>query len=153
MDTDVVGIGQEVAGDDGVGLAVLEELGRRSLPRGTQLLRLAAPTELVALLERGRRVVLVDAVLAAPAGLVLELEPEALSQRAPQPTSSHGFSVAQAIELARALAPDGASPCVRIVAITIAPPGRYRVGLSPEVADAVPEAAARVLALLEVDRA
>ena len=78
----------------------------------------------------------------------MELAPEDLSQSAPQPASSHGISAAQAIELAGALSPNGAPPRIRVVAVTIGRPDRYRTGLSPEVAAAVPEAADRVLSLL-----
>ncbi|HEY8209465.1 MAG TPA: hydrogenase maturation protease [Myxococcaceae bacterium] len=146
----VVGIGQEVAGDDGVGLAVLDELQRRDVPAGTRIIRLADPVDLVPLLESsaGERVVLVDAVLGSPAGAIVELSPEELSNQAPQPASSHGLGVARAIALARALSPDGAASRVRVVAVAIQAPGRYRAGLSPEVAAAVPRAADRVLRLL-----
>jgi hydrogenase maturation protease len=149
MGARVVGIGQSAAGDDGVGLLVLAELGRRSLPDGTALVPLADPTDLVSLLASRGQIVLVDAVLAAPAGVVLELEPSALAERAAQPASSHGIGVAQAIALARTLSPDGGARDLRVVAVTISRPFRYRVGLSPEVAAAVPKAADRVLALLK----
>lgn len=150
--THVVGMGQRVAGDDGVGLAVLDELRRRPLPAGTVLLHLEAPLGLVELLERQERVVLVDAVLGSPPGVVVEPSLEELSDRAAQPASSHGMGATQAIRLARALSP-GATPRVHVVAVTITRPDRYGVGLSPEVAAAVPEAAERVLSLLEVDHA
>ena len=150
MSARVVGIGQEVAGDDGVGLADLDELQRRPVPAGTRLVRLADPMDLVSLLESSgeTRVVLVDAVLGSPAGAVLELSPAELSSQAPQPASSHGLGAARAIALARALSPDGAASRVRVVAVTIHAPGRYRAGLSPEVAAAVPQAADRILRLL-----
>jgi hydrogenase maturation protease len=152
MGTLVVGVGQEVAGDDGVGLAVLDELRRRRVPAGTQLVHLKESMDLIDLLDRQEHVVLVDAVLALPPGVVVELSPEELSDRAAQPASSHGMGAAQAILLARTLSP-GATPRVRVVAVTISRPDRYGVGLSPEVAAAVPEAADRVLSLLEVDHA
>lgn len=147
MRTRVVGIGQKVAGDDGVGIAVLDELSRRRVPEGTELLRLVDPMALVSLLETEDRVVLVDAVLASPPGVVMDLSPEEISSQASQPASSHGMGAARAIELARALSPD-TTPDLRVVAITIGRPDRYRVGLSPEVAAAVPKAADHVLQLL-----
>lgn len=150
MGARVVGVGQRAAGDDGVGLAVLEELARRSLPAGTALVPLADPMDLVSLLESEEPVVLVDSVLASPSGVVVELGPHELSDRAAQPASSHGMGVAQAIELARTLSPRGGATNVRVVAVTIARPDRYRVGLSPEVAAAVPKAADHVLQLLEI---
>jgi hydrogenase maturation protease len=145
--TRVVGLGQKVAGDDGVGIAVLDELRRRRVPEGTELLHLTDPMDLVALLEQDKRVLLVDAVLASPPGVVVELGPEELSSKASQPASSHGLGAAQAIELARALSP-GAGASLRVVAVTIGRPDRYGVGLTPEVAAAVRKAADHVLELL-----
>ena len=78
-------------------------LGSASIKRRSHLppdgcpKRVSDATDLISLLEGGARVVLVDAVLASPAGVVMELAPEDLSQRAPQPASSHGISAAQAI--------------------------------------------------------
>jgi len=146
--TCVVGIGQKFAGDDGVGLAVLDELERRPVPEGTRLVRLADPMDLVSLFGSEERVVLVDAVLASPAGVVVELSLGELSRGAAHLASSHGLGAAQAIELARSLSPKGATPSIRVVAVTITRPKHYRVGLSPELVAAVLEAADRVVELL-----
>jgi len=145
MITRIVGIGQPVAGDDGVGIAVLDELRRRRVPPGAELVPLVDPTELVALLEGPARIIVIDAVRATPAGAVIELDPEELAVTAAHP---HGLGVAQAIALARVLSPNVAPPRVRIVGVTIGPPERGRCGLSPGVAAAVPVAAARVLVVL-----
>lgn len=146
--TYVVGLGQTVAGDDDVGLAVIRELQSHRLPDACELRPLAHPMELVALLEGGNRVVLVDALLALPAGRVLEVALEELSQRALQPASSHGMGAVQAIQLAQALMPAMPSLPLRVVGITIEPISRYRIGLSEAVATAVPVAAETVLSLL-----
>lgn len=139
----VAGIGLEVGGDDGVGLAVLGELRRSSVPPGTELVRLAAPMDLVGVLDDFAHVVLVDAVLAAPAGQVVELRPEELTADREPRASSHGLGVAHALALAASLLPDALSR-LRIVAVTIARPARYGVQLTPAVLAAVPVAAARV---------
>jgi hydrogenase maturation protease len=144
----VIGIGQEAAGDDHAGLAVLEHLRARGVPEGVELLRAAEPSALVPLLETPAPVVLVDAVLASPAGEVLVLEPEALEQRGFSSVSTHGLGVAQAVALARLLSPAAVSPSIHIVAVSISRPERFRQGLSPEVATAVPLAAERVLQAL-----
>lgn len=148
MGVRVAAMGQLVAGDDGVGLAVLEELGRRPVPDGTALVPLADAVELISLLETADPVILVDAVLGAPSGLVIDRPPQVFSRRAAQPSSSHGMGAARAIELARTLSPRGAAASLRVVAVTISRPERYRPGLSPEVAAAVPQAADHVLRLL-----
>jgi hydrogenase maturation protease len=145
----VVGLGHVAAGDEGgVGPAVLKGLRQRGVPEGVELVRLSDPLGLVPLLEGGGRVVLVDAMLAPPAGAVLEIELEELSPEAPLPASSHAAGAMQAFELARALSPLGAAPDLRVVAITIDLSDRCRARLSPAVDAAVPRAVERVLALL-----
>ncbi|MGZ3460692.1 MAG: hydrogenase maturation protease, partial [Archangium sp.] len=141
----VIGLGQAAAGDDEVGLAVIEHLRARGVPEGLELLQAAEPSALLPLLETEGPVVLVDAVLAAPAGEVLVLAPDELEQRGLSTMSTHGLGVAQAVALARLLSPSGVSPSIRIVGVSISRPERFRRGLSPEVAAAVPRAAEQVL--------
>jgi hydrogenase maturation protease len=150
MATSVVGVGQRAAGDDGVGLAVLDEIERRVRPGSVELVRLADPVDLLDVLASRERVVLVDAILGSPAGTVVDLDPAEISRSAVQPGSSHGLGVGRAVELARALIPSGAGASLRVVAITIERPSRYVVALSPPVAAAVPRAADRILHLVGV---
>jgi hydrogenase maturation protease len=144
----VIALGQAAAGDDGVALVILERLREHGVPEGVELLRAAEDLALVPLLETPAAVVIVDAVLQAPSGQVLELTPEELARRAPRALSSHGFGACQAIELARVLKPECGVPAIRIVAITISPPQRFSQRLSATVAAAVPVAVERVLALV-----
>lgn len=141
----VIGLGQAAAGDDRVGLAVIEHLRSLRAPERLELLLAPEPSALLPLLETRAPVVLVDAVLAAPAGEVLVLEPDELEQRGFSTLSTHGLGVAQAVALARLLSPAAVSPSIRIVGVSISRPERFRQGLSPEVAAAVPHAAEQVL--------
>jgi hydrogenase maturation protease len=144
----VVGVGQRAAGDDGVGFAVVEHLEKAGVRAGVELTTVAEPSALVPLLESIELVVIVDAVLAAGRpGQVLVLAPDDLAGAGARPLSSHGMSVPQAIELARTLAPGTVARRIDLVAVTIAEPLR-RIGLSDEVARAVPRAAGEVLRLL-----
>jgi hydrogenase maturation protease len=144
----IIAMGQGAAGDDGVGLAILEWLRACGVPDGVELVRAAEDAALVELLETRAAVVLVDAVLGTPVGEVLELAPEELAAAPLLPVSTHGMGIVQAIELARVLAPTAVSPSIRVVAVTIARPERYEQRLSPDVAAAVARAGARVLALV-----
>ena len=142
----IIGLGQALAGDDGVGLAVLHALRAQPLPSDVELLTIADPSALVDLFASDTAILLLDAVLGEPAGEIAELTPEALSARPPLSVSSHGLGIPQAIGLARALAEGGPMATIRIIAVTIARPERYARGLSPAVAAAVPRAMQRVLA-------
>jgi hydrogenase maturation protease len=147
--TRVIALGQTAAGDDGVGLAVLEELRRGGVPEGVELVHAPEDGALITLLETPATVVLVDAVVGGRPGEVLEVGPEELEAKGLRPISTHGLGTAQAIALACAVAPATVAPAIRIVGITIAAPARYVQALSPIVAAAVPAAAARVRALME----
>jgi hydrogenase maturation protease len=144
----VIALGQAAAGDDGVGLAVLEALRARGVPAGVELVRAPEDVALVSLLETPAPVVLVDAVLGHPAGEVLELGLADLGGRGARAVSTHGIGVPEAVELARTLAPEAVAPSVRVVAVTIERPTRYAQCLSPAVAAALPRAVERVLALV-----
>jgi hydrogenase maturation protease len=139
----VVGIGQDAAGDDGVGLAVARALAGR----GLEVRQAADASVVLALLEAGRRVVIVDAVVGGGApGAVVRLDPGALAS-GPQPLSSHGLGVAEAIELARTLYGEGAARGVAIVGIAIERPCAAALELSPAVAAAIEPAAALAASL------
>jgi hydrogenase maturation protease len=149
MGARVIGIGQPAAGDDGVGIAVLRHLREQGGLDGADLVEAAEPSALIPWLEGADPVVLVDAVLGGGApGDVLRLTPESLAGAGVQPLSTHGMGVAQAVELARTLAPDTSARRIWIVGVCIARPERYAHALSVEVERAVPRAAAEVASLL-----
>jgi hydrogenase maturation protease len=91
--------------------------------------------------------VLVDAVVGGGApGSVVRITAEALGS-APQPLSSHGLGVAEALELASTLYGAAISERVEIVGVAIARPAGATFGLSPAVAAAVEPAAALAASL------
>ncbi len=140
----VVAVGQPYAGDDAVGLRVVERLAQ-SPPPGAEVTALRSPLDLLALLEQPGEMIVIDA-LAEPAraGRVQVLGLEALDARAS--LSSHGLSAPAAVELAAELYGARAAR-VRFVAISVAPRAGPHRGLSPaaERASAVAEARARQL--------
>jgi hydrogenase maturation protease len=150
----VVGLGEPAAGDDGVGVAVVEHLRRSGDGVALELLTAADASALVDLLVGADPVVIVDAIATSgPPGRVLTLTPAALATRKRALLSTHGVEVPQAIGLARTLCPATVARTVRIVAVTIAAPHRYASGLSAAVAAAIPVAAAAALRLARKTRA
>lgn len=153
----VIGLGQRAAGDDGVGIAVLEVLRGRQQSADTQAsghveLVEADPTALIDLLDGVTRAILVDAVVTdGPPGRLLRLRAEELeAARLRPPTSSHGFDVRRAVELARVLHPASVCRDIWVVAITISLPSVVEYGLSGSVAEAVPAAVQEIENLLDV---
>lgn len=142
----IIGLGQQLAGDDGVGLAVVRKL--RETAAAMDLVEVLEPSQLVTLLTDGANpVVLVDAVLdEGAAGRVLRIDGRELNHIHSQHLiSTHGMGIVEAIELARIAHPDRVAQRIFIVGITIQRATRGGSVLSKAVADAVPEAAAAAL--------
>jgi hydrogenase maturation protease len=143
----VVGLGQPMAGDDGVGIAV----ARRLADQGIAVRMAADASPLLWLLEDGARLIVVDAVIGAGRpGDVVQLDGRLVADCAAPvaPVSSHGLGLAQAIGLARALHGEDAAAAVTVVGVVIERPTELRTELSPAVAAAVEPAAALIRELL-----
>ncbi len=153
MNTLVLGLGNPVLGDDGVGWRIADAVEARLDPR--------APVEVdrssaggLTLMERlvgYDRVILADAVRLGgrPAGAVLACPLAALPDPGAGHTgSAHDATLAASIELARAL---GASPPGRVDVVAVETPEAFTFteSLSPAVASAVPRAAAMILDSLD----
>ena len=142
----LVGVGNRLRGDDGVGLEVAHRVAGLHLD-GVDVV-VAEPLDLVDLLVGHQQVVVVDA--ARPDGepgrvRVHAVDADAIEDR--RDASTHGIGVGQALELARAF---GGLP-ERLVVVTVE---AHRVdvgaGLSEPVEAAVDQAVAAVLAALGV---
>ena len=101
----VIGVGNEYRGDDGAGVAVARRL-RAQFPSGVTILEESGEgASLIQAWQGATWVILVDAVCSgAPPGTIHRLD----ARGAPVPTgffhySTHSFSVAEAVELARSL--------------------------------------------------
>jgi hydrogenase maturation protease len=144
----VVGVGSPDRGDDGVGALVVDELQRRRRPDVTAVVA-ASPSRLLDLWVGHCLVVVVDAARTRRrvAGTVsitsVDEQPLPAGGRS---AGTHGFGVADAVELARALGrvPD------RVFLVTIeAAAFEQGAPLSPAVAAAVSAAADAAVGLLD----
>ncbi len=137
----VVGLGQPAAGDDGVGLVVLDALGDID----KVALRDAMP--LVELLD-GTPLLLVDALVGAgEPGTLRWLRADELGRASLW--STHGMSVPDAIGLAEALNGPDAALGLEVLAVCIEAPSGPSFELSPPIAAAVPRAVEAVRQRLE----
>lgn len=136
----VIGLGQPLGGDDGVGIAVARAV--RDASPGLEVHELTGAEHLVDLLD-GTPTLLVDALIGAgPPGTLIALPPAALGRV--RAFSTHGIGVAEALALAEALSGPEVLDGLVVLGIGIDPPTAVAVGLSPAVAAAVPPAVARV---------
>ena len=148
MPARIIGIGQPLAGDDGVGIAIARRAREMCERTDVEVVELSEPSALVPLLIDGANpVVLIDALVdAGEPGDVRHFAPEP-GWRSARLLSSHGVGVRDAIDLARTLEPEAAANNIDIVAVTILRPSRYGETLSPAVAAAIDKAAALALRL------
>jgi hydrogenase maturation protease len=157
VQTLVLGLGNPILGDDGVGWHVAEQV-RRRLATSPEDRSASVEVECAAqaglgLMERMigyDRAILVDAVRTGrwPVGAVHRLALEEI----PEPcaghlASAHDASLQAALALGRRLG--AALPArITVVAVEARTVHEFSVGLTPAVADAVPKAADMVLATL-----
>jgi hydrogenase maturation protease len=144
----VLGVGNELRGDDGAGLAVAERL-RARVPAGVAVVpREQEPTRLIDAWEGAAGAIVIDAVRSGAApGTVhrFDASTDALPARFFR-SSTHAFGVGEAIELARAL---GKLPPSVLVYGVEGERFDAGAGLTPQVESGVAKAADAVLVDLE----
>ena len=147
----VVGVGQRLAGDDGVGVRVAERLRGLGL-EDVEVAFAASATDLIGALTGTRRVIVVDAVLGAGApGHLHVATPEEFAAQRLVAITTHGLDLPAAVALARALYPETVAPEIQLVGVEIERPAGLAAELSPRATAAVEAAVRAVMALLRED--
>ena len=135
----ILGLGNPLLGDEGIGVRVVEELKGLELPDGVKVIEGGTTgLGLVGLMEGYQRVIIVDAAdMGHPPGHVVRFTPsEAQFKMAEAPLSLHQIGLGEVLALAKAV---GVAPA-ELVIIGVQPI-RVEVGagLSPEVERAIPQ--------------
>ncbi len=135
----ILGLGNPLLGDEGIGVQVVEELKGLELPDGVAVVEGGtAGVGLVGLMEGYQRVIIVDAAdLGHPPGHIVRFTPsEAQFKTAETPLSLHQIRLGEVLALAEAL--EVAPAELIIIGIQ---PNRVEMGagLSPEVEGAIPQ--------------
>ncbi|MCX7683417.1 MAG: hydrogenase maturation protease [Anaerolineae bacterium] len=144
MRTAIIGLGNPLRGDDGVGLRVVEELRRRGLPEGVVAIEGGnAGLDLLDELEKWERVIIVDAAKLGlePGKFVRFTAGEVKFQE--NGFSSHRAGLGEVLSLAQALG--RRLPEIVVFGVQPADMG-WREGLSQEVEAAIPALSDAVLA-------
>jgi len=141
----VIGLGNPLLGDEGIGVRVAEELRGLELPSGVDVIDGGtAGLGLISLMEGYQRVIIVDAAdMGRPPGSVVRFTPTEVQFRTVEaPLSLHQIGLGGVLALAEAL---GISPG-ELVIIGVQP-GQVEMGarLSPEVEGAIPQVIGMVL--------
>jgi hydrogenase maturation protease len=147
----VIGLGNPILGDDGVGWRVAEEVKKQlplDLPVDVDCLSLGGVSLMEHLIGYGRAILIDAFALEEPIGSILILKLSDLpNYSAFHTTSAHDTSLRTAIEMGRSMGaqlPDD----VTVVGIATKRVSDFSKSLSPPVAEAVPQAAKFVLDLL-----
>ena len=140
----VIGVGNILMGDEGVGVRVVEELGRLELPEGVQLID--AGTAIHALMGRLSefdKVVIVDAVKGGGApGTIYRLALDEIESNPSQPFSLHDLGVLETLRIERLI---GDAP-EEVVIVGIEPEKvAPSLELSPSLREKLPELIRAVL--------
>jgi hydrogenase maturation protease len=139
----VLGIGNVLMGDEGVGVEVVRRLQGLPLPAGVECLD--GGTGSFALLEpmgRAALIILVDAAIdEAPPGSVRRLTPR-FSRDYPRSLTAHDIGLKDLLDAFHLL---GEPPPVVLYAVSVRPPAEPGLDLSAPVAAAVPGVVRRVL--------
>ena len=142
----VIGIGNAYRRDDGVGLAVADDIAKRALPGIGVQSGIREPSALLDVWAGAELAIVVDATVTpiGEPGRIRRLTCDAVVSATT--TSSHGLDVSQALELGKALHRNPFR--VVMYAVDVVDTG-YGVGLTPEVAASVPGIAAAIVAEAE----
>ena len=139
----ILGIGNVLMGDEGVGVHVVSELQKLDLPPGVECLDGGTGGfQLLGPMQDAGRVVLVDATADGSAlGTVHRLRP-CFSKDYPRTLTAHDIGLKDLLDAFYLL---GDSPDVTLFAVSISIPEEVQVGLSEELARCVPGIVERVL--------
>jgi hydrogenase maturation protease len=133
----VLGVGNLLLADEGVGIHAIQDLGRRDLPPEVELVDGGTSTlNLLPNLHRARAVIVIDALKAGgTAGDIYRCRPEDLVENQEQPMSLHQVDFVQLLQIAERLG-YGIGPAV----IYGVEPGEitWSMDLSPAVAAKMP---------------
>jgi hydrogenase maturation protease len=152
MNTIIIGLGNPILGDDGVGWKVAEEVGRRLSPDSPVIVNCLSLGG-ISLMERligYDRAILIDTLaVQGPSGSVLSLSLGDLPNYSAYHTSSlHDTTLQNALEMGRRIGAKLPSQVV-VVGITARQVFEFSEHLTEEIQAAVPQAVKAVMSLLE----
>lgn len=143
----VLGIGNILMGDEGVGVHVVRHLSRMPLPHRTQCLDGGTGSFLLLEpMQQAERVILIDATIdGKPAGTVTRLTPK-FSSEYPRTLTAHDIGLRDLLDAAYLT---GGTLPVTLLAISIDPLQTMGMDLSPCIAECVPQIVHLVIEELE----
>ena len=140
----ILGVGNILLRDEGVGVRVIEFLQKQNLPEGIELVDGGtAGADLIDVLADRETVIIVDAIASdEPTGTILRFGPDDLALQQDNPLSLHDLDIPQTLAMTKMLNCDPKNViCFGVVPECIAP----GMELSDEIAEIIPILAEKVL--------
>jgi len=143
----LLGIGNILMGDEGIGVHVLRHLQEKSLPPEVQCLDGGTGSfTLLGPMQAAEKIILIDATIdGAQVGTVRRLRPR-FSKDYPRTLTAHDIGLKDLLDAFYLL---GKAPDVTLFAISIAPLGEMNIELSPQLEAKIPAIASQILAELQ----
>ena len=145
--TVVIGIGNLILGDEGLGVQVVRELQDRELPPGVELVDGGTSAmDLLPLIREAERIVFIDALRAGgEPGTIYRVSPEDLVGETQRPLSLHQVGLLEVLGMAKQLGGHGEVAIIGVEPREIS----WGMELSPEVEATVPKVINAVFEELE----
>ena len=146
----ILGLGNILLGDEGVGVRIAEQLASQSLPDEVEVIDGGtAGYELLSFLEGREKVIIVDAVKTSDKpGAVYKMDLSILEEDATMHLSLHQLGLKNVFKIASLM---DINPKVTLVGVVPKDYQSYKIGLSKEVEKAIPIAIKAILQ--EIDKA
>lgn len=143
----IIGIGNVLLGDEGVGIHVIRKLGKQALPPDVELLDGGTGgLQLIGKMQEHQRIIMVDASLDAfEEGAIRVLKPRFASDFPPS-LSAHDVGLRDMVE---AMALTGNLPEITLIAISIKEIGDLSLELSGPIRAAADRAAQLIVKMLD----
>jgi len=143
----ILGIGNILLGDEGVGVHVVRELEKLKLPERVSVLDGGTGGfHLLSIFEQNKRMILIDAALDGnKPGTVTLLKPK-YSKDFPKTLSSHDIGLKDLIESSALL---GFMPEIALITISITENQPLKMELSEEIKNSIPEVIDLIIKLID----
>lgn len=143
----VLGIGNVLMGDEGVGVHTIKELEKRSWPENVHFLDGGTGGfHLLEYLQHYRTIVMIDATMdGQPAGTLRLIKPK-FSSDFPKALSAHDIGLKDLVESASIL---GHLPEIHLITVSINAVQPMQLEMSPEIKKSIPEVIQSVTEILQ----
>ena len=148
MKTLVLGIGNLILGDDGVGVQVAQELSRTIKDENVDVKDVSVDgLNLLELMVGYDRLIVIDAIVteSGEAGEIYRLKPEKVCEPSPSAISPHHFNLVTTLEIGKKLFPNEIPREITVFAVNTREVTRVTEEMTEPVKEAIPKVVALVL--------